>query len=74
MKKILSYLKFVTRVKLRFKHKSEIGFLLKVRWVTLVFHIYALYQNTSSFFFFFGFLGPHLQNMEVPGLEVKSEL
>ena len=55
MKKILSYLKFVTRVKLRFKHKSEIGFLLKVRWVTLVFHIYALYQNTSSFFFFLAF-------------------
>ena len=29
---------------------------------------------SSLFLFFFVFLGPHLQHMEVPGLEVESAL
>ena len=32
------------------------------------------HQKTGTLFFFPLFLGPHPQHMEVPGLEVKSEL
>ena len=31
-------------------------------------------ETETLFFFFFSFLGLHLQHMEVPGLGVESEL
>ena len=44
---------------------------LKNKMATVVVFIKIIIK---SFFFFFGFLGPHLQHMEVPGLGVESEL
>ena len=40
----------------------------------LIQHFKVYISFFLSFFFFFCFLGPHLQDMEVPRLEVKLEL
>ena len=37
-------------------------------------HTRDIQKLSDSFFFFFSFLGPHPQHMEVPRLGVKSEL
>ena len=45
-----------------------------LHFVSVVYHSDVQITNQTNFFFFFCFLGPHSQHMEVPRLGVKSEL